>query len=62
MKIGNRPGLGGRLIQMTRYEMQMKVLGPLAKGDGIHALASGDLLHETTGIADGAAPVGGFSI
>ena len=47
---------------MTRNEMQMKVLGPLAKGDGIDALASGDLLHETTGIADSAPPVGGFSI
>ena len=47
---------------MTRDEMQMKVLGPLAKGDGIHALASGDLLHESTRIAYSGTPVQGFRI
>ena len=47
---------------MTGDEMQMKVLGPLAKGDGIDALASADLFHETAGIADSATPIGGFCI
>ena len=47
-------------MQMTWDEMQMKVLRPLTKGDGVYALASGDLFHEMTGIAYGASPVGGF--
>ena len=62
VQVGNRPGLGGRFIQMTWDEMQMKVLRPLSKGDGVHALASGDLLHEITGIAYSASPVGGFCL
>ena len=47
---------------MTRDEMQVKVLGPLAKGNGIHALAAGDLFHETTRIAHSSAPVRGFRL
>ena len=49
-------------MQMTWDEMQMKVLRPLTKGDGVHAFASGDLLHEITGIAYSASPVGGFCL
>ena len=42
--------------------MQMKVLGSLSKGNGIHALASSDLLHETTGIANSAPPVSSLGL
>ena len=42
---------------MARDEMQMKVLGPLTKGNRIHAFASGDLFHELTGIANSATPI-----
>ena len=45
---------------MTWDEMQMKVLRTLTKGNGVDALASGDLLHEATGIAYSASPIGGF--
>ena len=44
-------------MQMARDQMQMKVLGSLTKGNRIHAFASGDLLHETTRIADSATPI-----
>ena len=37
--------------------MEMKVLGSLTKGNGIHALASADLFHEITGIANSAPPI-----
>ena len=47
---------------MTRDEMQMKVLGPLSKGDRVHALTSSDLLHETARIAYSATPLGGFRL
>jgi hypothetical protein len=47
---------------MARNEMQMKVLGSLSKGNGIHALASSDLLHETTGIANSAPPVSSLGL
>ena len=47
---------------MTWDEMQMKVLRTLTKGNGVDALASGDLLHEITGIAYSASPVGGFCL
>ena len=45
---------------MTRDEMQMKVLRPFAKGDGINALAASDLLHKRTGMAYCQTPVCGF--
>jgi len=38
-------------------EMKMKVLGSLTKGNGIHALASADLFHKITGIANSAPPI-----
>ena len=47
---------------MTWDEMQMKVLRTLTKGNGVDALASGDLLHEITGIAYDASPVEGFCL
>ena len=47
---------------MTWDEMQMKVLRSLTKGDGVHALASGDLLHEITGISYSASPIAGFCL
>ena len=56
VQVGNRPRFGGRFIQMAWDEMEMKVLGSLTKGNRIHAFASGDLLHETTRIADSATP------
>ena len=55
-QVGNRPRFGGRFIQMAWDEMEMKVLGSLTKGNGIHALASADLFHEITGIANSAHP------
>ena len=42
--------------------MQMKVLRPLTKGDGVHALASSDLLYEITCIVYSASPIGGFCL
>ena len=39
---------------MAWDEMEMKVLGSLTKGNGIHALASADLFHKITGIANSA--------
>ena len=47
---------------MTRDEMQMKVLSPFSKSDRVHALTSGDLLHETTRITYSATPLGGFRL
>ena len=47
---------------MARNEMQMKVLGSLTEGNGIHAFASGDLFHEITGIAHCAAPTGSLGL
>ena len=52
VKVGNRPRFGGRFIQMAWDEMEMNVLGSLTKGNGIHALASADLFHKITGIAN----------
>jgi hypothetical protein len=37
--------------------MQVKVLGTFTEGDRIHALASGDLLHQMTGISYCVTPV-----
>ncbi len=42
---------------MAWDEMEMKVLGSLTKGNGIHALASADLFHKITGIANSAPPI-----
>ena len=42
---------------MARNEMQMKVLGSLTKGNGINAIASGDLFDQITGIANCAPPI-----
>ncbi len=42
--------------------MQMKVLGSLTEGNGIHAFASGDLFDEITGIAHCAAPTGSLGL
>ena len=42
---------------MAWDEMEMKVLGTLTKGNGINALASADLFHEITGIANSAPPI-----
>ena len=43
---------------MAWDEMEMKVLGSLTKGNGINAIASGDLFHEITGIAHCSPPIG----
>jgi len=58
IKISNSPSLGGRFIQVSRNEMQVKVLGSFAIGDGINAFASGDLLHKTACISHCTTPVG----
>ena len=42
---------------MAWDEMEMKMLGPLTKGHGMHALASADLFHEITGITNSAPPI-----
>ena len=62
IQVGNCPGLGARLIQVPGDEMQMKVLGPFAKSNGIDALTASDLLHKKTGIAYGPPPVHGFGL
>ena len=36
---------------------EMEMLGSLTKGNGIHALASADLFHKITGIANSAPPI-----
>ena len=55
IQVGNRPRFKGRFISMAWDEM--KVLGSLTKGNGIHALASADLFHEITCIANSATPI-----
>ena len=57
IQVSNRPRFGGRFIQMAWDEMEMKVLGSLTKGNGIHALTSADLFHEITGNANSAPPI-----
>lgn len=56
IEIGNCPGLGRWIVKVAGNEMQMEMLGTLAKGDGIDAIAPGDLLHEITGITDRTPP------
>ena len=59
VQVGNRPRFGGWFIQMAWDEMKM--LGSLTKSNGIHAIASPDLFHEITGIANSAPPIRSLS-
>ena len=58
--IRHGPCRRGRIVDEPRNQMQVQMLCPFAKGNGIDPITSGEVLHKDTGSLNGPTPVGGF--
>ena len=60
--IGNSPCRRGGVSDETWNQVKMQVLSPLAKGNGINAIALCEPLHKTTGLLNSTTPTRCFLI